>query len=352
MQGARVVTSTGRFQIPARHGLDARQLLALVEAIHRFDRLLDAPLRTWTDGPVRGVDLFGLLRFTACERSRSLGIAARLVDGEWAPVEQPQAMSIAPPLRETWRMAWLLDRLGLDWRAPVLNEADRQRRALDNDPDAWDVCEANHEGPGETQFIALLRRQLRTDPRFRALDSGVARALLGDELLALAWRAGGFDLMGDVAVRRLQQVWREHERYAEIARRAPKLLPLAGFALKELDASAPASEVLEQLRLAIRTRGEGDSLGDRCWQWLLRHGLRPLAPIFRDRPNLLDLDGICVMLEGIADAGWPDRLTPRFMRHWHGLNTPYGARAWESVRPRYWNLVRPAELRELVAAQG
>ena len=41
MQGARVVTSTGRFQIPARHGLDARQLLALVEAIHRFDRLLD-----------------------------------------------------------------------------------------------------------------------------------------------------------------------------------------------------------------------------------------------------------------------------------------------------------------------
>lgn len=352
MQGATVVTSAGRFHIPARHGLDARQLPALIEAIHRFDRLLDAPLCVWSKGDLRGVDLLDRIRFTACDRSLSLGVAALQPDGKWRAVTYAHPMTVSPPLHHRNRMAWLLDSLDIAWRVPATRPVDRCDAEFD-EFEAFDPGEADCEGPGELRFIELLHRQLRGDPRYRALRTAVMHALVGEEVSALAMRTGSFDVLHRfVTIRRLENVWRNLDRYREIARRAPQLLSLAGIALQELDPDTPAGEVLEAMRLAIRERGYGDSLGDACWQWLLRRGLRPLAPIFFDRPDRLTLGRICVMLEGIADAGWPDRLTPRFMRQWHALNTPYGPQAWESVSPQYWNLVRPSVLREMVVAQG
>lgn len=323
---------------PAHCGLDERRAIALLQAMRYLDLALDRPLHVWVEGRERVVELLGAFRYVANLDTRRLRCGRILRDGSFALWDEERLFGLFPAFQGDSWLPWLLDVSGLDWRC------DRYDR---DDVESYRPRDAI-----ERRLVAILRRMIGADRRFRALRLAVAGRLVGEEILALAIRTRLLDPWPFLTMTRLEHVWRHHAHYAEAGRQAPGLLPLVPLALGERDLRMPPADVLHAMRAATCkgvASASGPAFGDAAWRWLLRHGLRNLRWVSAGARTRMEMRQVEQLLEAVADANWPNPPAQRFWRAWGEFNRFVWDHGCEIDDWMRWNQVPARLLRMLVA---
>ncbi len=323
---------------PARCGLDARRAAALLHAMRHLDAVLENPIRVYVDGRERVVELLGVFRYFADLDTRRLQAGRFLRDGSFARWTDDRPFALFPAMHGDYWLPWLLDVSGLDWRT---------QRYPHDDVDSWRPHDAI-----ERRFVAILRRMIDADRRFRAMRVDVAARLVGADVLAIAVRACTWRPYRALTLSALQHAWRNFACYAEVARQAPRLLPLVPLAFGPRDLRIRPAEILQLLRTAVTKGSPHPGIGDAAWRWLLEHGVRGLQHVVEQPWGHDSIDDVHRLLEAMRDAGWPVSPAPRFWRMWSGFNRHVRAQpAIEIEDWCRWNQV-PSRLLRLLAKEA
>ncbi len=287
--------------------LDADRQVALVEALRQLDAWLSVGPIVSAEGNVHRVEVFGVLLYVREDGDKpAIRGEHRNLLGQVVPLNE--TFALLPSLIGVWWLGLVLDAWGVSWRSGP-------------------PASPGPSGEQERLLLAILRRMLDADVRFRRLRAQLGRLVLGDELLSLATRSS----LHALDSQHVQLVMTHCAVFEEVDRVHPKLLPLLALWLCDFSAmcvqmkkdGASAREFFSAFHECTCVR-----MPAKAWPWLVRNGLGFLRG---HRFLSVNFMGVRELIREFIEIGIGSPAPRRLMGAWFALNGRKVKEGWVPI---------------------